>query len=83
VARQTRQIKEIKPLESELKPRSGESLSRTKDKLIERLGEQSQRIEKMRAVLENLHETRGRNAPRAAAVKARGQTDHNRRRGNE
>lgn len=71
---QSRQIKELNPIESELKPRRGETASQAKEKLIERLKKYSRREEKMRATLEDLHETRGEGAPRARSARFRGTT---------
>lgn len=69
---QSRQIRELNPVESELRPKRGETLAKTKERLIERLKKFARRDEKMRATLENLHETRGASAPRARAPRYRG-----------
>ncbi|HEX8654924.1 MAG TPA: hypothetical protein VF693_06865 [Allosphingosinicella sp.] len=54
--RTARQIKDIKPLESELKPRKGQTATQAAQKLTERLVAWARRNEKTRSVLENLHE---------------------------
>jgi hypothetical protein len=54
--RLARQIKDIKPLESELVPRNGQTPAQAAEKLTERLAAWSQRNEKTRSVLENLHQ---------------------------
>ncbi len=83
VDRQTRQIKELKPLETELRPREGENTAQARDNLTQRLGKESQRMEKMRAILENLHVTRGRTAPRSPAARFRGAVSESRYRRGE
>lgn len=54
--RLARQIKDLKPVESELQPRKGQTAAQAAEKLIARLSEWAQRNEKTRVVLENLHE---------------------------
>lgn len=59
-----RQIKELKPVAAELKPRRGQSQEQAAESLSLRLAKQSLRNEKIRASLENLHSVRGLSAPR-------------------
>lgn len=59
-----RQIKEIKPVASELKPRRGQSPEQAAESLSARLAAHAIRNEKIRASLENLHSVRGLAAPR-------------------
>lgn len=63
-----RQVKELKPLASELKPRKGQTAEQAAKNLVRRLTEQAQRNEKMRSSLENLHSVRGLDFPRAPAA---------------
>lgn len=66
--RLARQIKEIKPLESELVPRKGQSAAQAAEKLTQRLVAWSRRNEKARSVLENLHEVHEVERARAPSV---------------
>lgn len=59
-----RQIKELKPVAADLKPRRGQSPEQAAESLSVRLSKQSLRNEKMRASLEDLHSVRGLGAPR-------------------
>jgi len=61
-----RQIKELKPVAADLKPRRGQSQEQAAESLSIRLVKQSLRNEKIRASLENLHSVRGLAAPRVA-----------------
>jgi hypothetical protein len=63
-----RQVKELRPIASELKPRKGQTAEQAADNLVRRLTEHAQRNEKMRASLENLHSVRGLDMPRALAA---------------
>lgn len=63
-----RQIKELKPDISELRPRKGQTAEEAGTKLVARLKTASLRDEKLRAVLENLHEVRGNSSPRAIEI---------------
>ncbi len=63
-----RQVKELKPLVSELKPRKGQTAEQAADNLVRRLTKHAQRNEKMRASLENLNSVRGLDLPRAPAA---------------
>lgn len=60
-----RQVKEIKPVVSELKPRRGQTAEDAGANLVLRLGQQAQRNEKIRSSLENLFSVRGLDVPRA------------------
>lgn len=64
-----RQVKELKPIQSELKVREGQSAEAAAANLTTRLAKQSLRIEKLRSSLENLHTVRGLDAPRAPAAR--------------
>lgn len=66
--RLARQVKELKPLESELKPREGQTAKEAGEKLMARLADHARRTEKMRSVLENHHAVRGVQAPRVPPV---------------
>jgi hypothetical protein len=59
-----RQIKELKPVAADLKPRRGQSPEQAAESLSARLSKQALRNEKMRASLEDLHSVRGLGAPR-------------------
>lgn len=59
-----RQIKELKPVAADLKPRRGQTAEQAAEGLSSRLAKQSLRNEKMRASLEDLHSVRGLGAPR-------------------
>lgn len=59
-----RQIKELKPVAADLKPRRGQSQEQAAESLSARLSKQALRNEKIRASLENLHSVRGLAAPR-------------------
>jgi hypothetical protein len=63
-----RQIRELTPVVSELRPRQGQTAEQAGENLTRRLAEQAQRNEKMRSTLENLHSVRGLDAPRAPAA---------------
>lgn len=67
--RASRQIKELKPVLSELQPKKNQTAEQAAESLIRRMGTQAVRNEKMRAVLENLHSLRGADAPRAAPAR--------------
>ena len=62
-----RQVKELKPLASELQPKKGQTREQASESLIRRLAGHGQLNEKMRSSLENLHALRGLYAPRAPA----------------
>jgi len=64
--RASRQIKELKPVMGELKPIKNQTLEEAAESLIKRLANHAVRNEKVRATLENIHQLRGREAPRAA-----------------
>lgn len=68
----SRQIVKLKPVESELKPRKGETVRVAADKLMKRVAAHADRNEKLRSVLVSLNETRGLSAPRAAEAAFRG-----------
>jgi hypothetical protein len=72
---QSRQIRDLNPIESELVPRNGESIADAKNRLVERLKKHARRDEKLKATLENLHTTRGQGAPRARPTRFRGDRD--------
>ena len=59
-----RQIKELKPVASDLKPRRGQSAEQAAESLSARLSKFAQRNEKLRSSLEDLHSVRGLGAPR-------------------
>lgn len=63
-----RQIKELKPVAAELKPRRGQTQEQAAESLSARLAAQALRNEKIRASLENLHSVRGLAAPRVLAA---------------
>jgi hypothetical protein len=63
-----RQVKDLKPVVSELKPRKGQTAEQAAEKLVRRITEHAQRNEKMRSSLENLHSVRGLDSPRAPAA---------------
>jgi hypothetical protein len=63
-----RQVKDLKPILSELKPRKGQTAEQAAESLVRRLAEHAQRNEKMRSSLENLHSVRGLDSPRAPAA---------------
>ena len=63
-----RQVKDLKPLVSELKPRKGQTAEQAAESLTRRLTDHALRNEKMRASLENLHSVRGLDLPRAPAA---------------
>jgi hypothetical protein len=63
-----RQVKSLKPVVSELKPRKGQTADQAAESLVRRLTDHAQRNEKMRASLENLHSVRGLDVPRAPAA---------------
>jgi hypothetical protein len=69
---QSRQIKRLSPVEVELMPSRKETLAEVKERLLKRLAQHARRDEKLRATLENLHETRGSNVPRARSARLRG-----------
>ena len=54
-----RQVKELKPVAAELKPRPGQSQDEAAESLSARLALQALRNEKIRLSLENLHSVRG------------------------
>lgn len=60
-----RQLKDLKPVVAELRPRKGQTAAEAAEKLVERLAKHSQRNEKMRSTLEHLHSVRGLDLPRA------------------
>ena len=64
--RASRQIKELKPVVGELKPMKNQTLEEAAKSLVKRLANHAVRNEKVRATLENIHQLRGRDAPRAA-----------------
>ena len=64
--RASRQIKELKPVMGELKPMKNQTLEEASESLVKRLARHAVRNEKVRATLENIHQLRGREAPRAA-----------------
>lgn len=68
----SRQITKLRPIETELVSRADEPVHVAAEKLMTRLMAQAGRNEKMRAVLENLHKTRGDGAPRASEATFRG-----------
>lgn len=63
-----RQVKEIKPIASELKPRRGQTQEQAAESLSLRLAAHALRNEKLRSSLENLHSVRGLAAPRIPAA---------------
>jgi hypothetical protein len=63
-----RQVKDLKPVASELKPRKGQTAEQAVESLVRRTAEHAQRNEKMRSSLENLHSVRGIDVPRAPAA---------------
>jgi hypothetical protein len=66
-----RQIKELNPVESELVPRKGETPAEAKANFVKRLNQQARREEKLRATLENLHETKPGGSPRVKSASSR------------
>jgi len=63
-----RQVKDLKPIVSELTPRKGQTAVQAAESLVRRLTKHAQRNEKMRSSLENLHSVRGLDLPRATAA---------------
>ena len=63
-----RQVKDLKPIVSELKPRRGQTAEPAAENLVRRITAHAQRNEKMRSSLENLHSVRGLELPRAPAA---------------
>lgn len=63
-----RQVKDLKPVAEELKPRSGQSPEAAAENLTARLAKHARRTEKIRSSLENLHSVRGLDAPRVPAA---------------
>lgn len=63
-----RQVKDLKPVASELKPRRGQTPEQAAEGLAKRLADHAHRNEKIRSTLEDLHLVRGLNAPRAPAA---------------
>lgn len=63
-----RQVKDLKPVVSELKPRKGQTAEQAAENLVRRLTEHAKRNEKIRSSLENLHSVRGLDLPRAPAA---------------
>lgn len=68
IDRFSRQVKDLKPVVSELKPRQGQTPLEAGASLTKRLADWSIRNEKMRSSLENLHSVRGLNSARIAAA---------------
>jgi hypothetical protein len=68
VDRLGRQVKDLKPIVSELKPRRGQTAEQAAENLVRRLTEHAQRNEKMGSSLENLHSVQGLDLPRASAA---------------
>ena len=64
----SRQVKDLKPVAAELKPKPGQTPEQAVESLMKRIAEHAQRNEKVRSSLENLHSVRGLNAPRVAAA---------------
>lgn len=69
---QSRQIKDLSPVEDELVPKANESRAEAKERLIKRLQKHAKRDEKLRTTLESLHVTRGTSVPRARPARFRG-----------
>jgi hypothetical protein len=63
-----RQVRDLKPSVSELKPRKGQTIEQAAENLVRRITRHAQRNEKMRSSLENLHSVRGLDLPRAPAA---------------
>lgn len=61
-----RQIKDLKPVATELKPRRGQTHEQAAESLSLRLAAQALRNERIRAGLENLHSMRGLAASRVS-----------------
>jgi hypothetical protein len=78
--RASRQIRKLKPVVGELVLHNEETPSQARERLIQRLSKESLRIEKMRSVLEKLHDIRGRGAARSAPVKPRENLEEKRKR---
>ena len=66
--RMARAVKELKPIESELRPKDGQTSTEAAEKLMAKLSLHARRTEKMRSVLENQHAIRGVQAPRVPPV---------------
>lgn len=66
IDRASRQIKELKPQLSELQPKKNQTAEQAAESLVKRMASHAVRNEKMRASLEDLHNLRGPDAPRAA-----------------
>lgn len=66
--RSARQIKALKPVAELLKPKKDQTYAEAGEKLMARVASHARRDEKLRLVLENLHDVRGENAPRAQPV---------------
>jgi hypothetical protein len=63
-----RQLKDLKPIVSELKPRRGQTVEQAAENLVRRVAQHARRNEKMRSSLENLHSVRGLDLPRAPSA---------------
>ncbi len=63
-----RQVKDLKPVAAELRPRTGQTQEQAAESLSLRLAKQALRNEKMRSSLENLYSIRGLGLRRAPAV---------------
>ena len=63
-----RQVKDLKPIISELSPRKGQTAEQAAENLVSRITKHARRNEKMRSSLENLHSIRGLDLPRAPAA---------------
>lgn len=63
-----RQVKELKPVSAELKPRPGQTQEQAAESLSSRLSDHALRNEKIRSSLEDLHSVRGLGKPRMAAT---------------
>ena len=68
IDRFARQVKELKPVVSELRPRKGQTAEEAAASLSKRLAEHAVRNDKMRASLENLHVVRGLGVSRVPAA---------------
>lgn len=79
VDRHARQVKELKPVLSELRPRKGQTPEQAAVSLVKRMADHAFQKEKMRASLENLHSVRGLSVSRVPAAHLSTRVKNNRK----
>lgn len=79
VDRFARQVKELKPVVSELRPRKGQTPEQAAASFTKRMADHAFQKEKMRASLENLHSVRGLSVSRAPAAHLAARIKENRK----